>query len=149
MCRTQSILMWQAGVIANIAGDYIYEPESELGIQANDISKLLSIFYEESDSLGYYDIGPSSGVAPSIISEPDNIINFEDVSTFPQMWYWSNNYFSPITEIEMENANISQSHHFEINKENSSENITLSNYQLNFQSSDDEFRGIDLSLIHI
>ena len=133
-------------IIANIAGDYIYEPESELGIQANDISKLLSIFYEESDSLGYYDIGPSSGEAPSIISEPDNIINFEDLSTFTQMWYWSNNYFSPITEIEMENANISQSHHFEINKESSSENITLSNYQLNFQSSDDEFRGIDLVL---
>ena len=30
-------------IIANIAGDYIYEPESELGIQANDISKLLFI----------------------------------------------------------------------------------------------------------
>jgi len=133
-------------IIANIAGDYIYEPESELGIQANDISKLLSIFYDQNDTLGYYDIGPSSGVAPSIISDPDNIINFEDLSTFTQMWYWSNDYFSPITEIEMENANINQNYHFEINKESSPENTILSNYQLNFKSSDDELRGLDLVL---
>ncbi|MFL3008424.1 MAG: T9SS type A sorting domain-containing protein [Candidatus Neomarinimicrobiota bacterium] len=133
-------------IIANIAGDYIYEPESELGIQANDISRLLSIFYEESDSLGYHDIGPSSGVAPNIMSEPDNKINFEDLSTFTQMWYWSNNYFSPITVIEMKNADVRQSHHFQIINESSLENTRLSNYQLNLNSSDDEFRGLDLVL---
>ena len=62
-------------IVANIAGDYIYEPVSEIGIQANDIAKLLSVFYMEGDSIKNYDIGPSSGLAPAITTEFDEKID--------------------------------------------------------------------------
>jgi hypothetical protein len=131
--------------IANIAGDYIYEPESELGIQANDIAQLLSIFYQEGDSLGYYDIGPSSGIAPNIFSDPDKIINFEDLSTFTQMWYWSTQLFAPITEIEMTNANSIQNSNIIIEKNLGGSNEISSNYSIKYYSQEKQ-RGFDLVL---
>ena len=91
-------------ILANIAGDYIYDPESEIGIQANDIAELLSVFHHEGDSISYYDIGPSTGLAPNITTQRDSVINFEDLSTFTQMWYWSTNFFSPISESEIQNS---------------------------------------------
>ena len=46
----------------------------------------------------------------------------------------------------MRNADFHQNHYFEIQKESVSENTSLSKYQLNFKSSSDDLRGLDLVL---
>ena len=46
----------------------------------------------------------------------------------------------------MRNADFHQNHHFEIHKESVPENTRLSKYQLNFKSSSDDLRGLDLVL---
>ncbi|MFL3007284.1 MAG: T9SS type A sorting domain-containing protein [Candidatus Neomarinimicrobiota bacterium] len=82
--------------IVNIVGDYIHTPVEEIGLKANDIAILASSFYETGEEIVEYDIGPSTGVAPALIVNPDGIIDFEDLATFTQMWYWSANIFSNI-----------------------------------------------------
>ena len=76
-------------IIANIVGDYINDSFYEIGIKANDISLLIENFYNEGLSITDYDIGPSTGIAPDLSILPDGVINFEDLATFTQMWYWS------------------------------------------------------------
>ena len=82
--------------IVNIVGDYVYTPVEEIGLKANDIAILTSSFYDTGEEIVAYDIGPSSGIAPTLIINPDGIIDFEDLATFTQMWYWSANIFSNI-----------------------------------------------------
>ena len=82
--------------IVNIVGDYVYTPIEEIGLKANDIAILTSSFYDTGEEIEAYDIGPSSGIAPALIINPDGIIDFEDLATFTQMWYWSANIFSNI-----------------------------------------------------
>ena len=82
--------------IANVVGDYVYTPVEEIGLKANDIAILTSSFYETGEEIVAYDIGPSTGVAPALNINSDGIIDFEDLATFTQMWYWSANIFSNI-----------------------------------------------------
>jgi len=82
--------------IVNIVGDYVYTPVEEIGLKANDIAILTSSFYDSGEEIVAYDIGPSTGTAPALDINPDGIIDFEDLSTFTQMWYWSANIFSNI-----------------------------------------------------
>ena len=65
-------------------------------MKANDIAILTSSFYDTGEEIEAYDIGPSSGIAPTLTINPDGIIDFEDLATFTQMWYWSANIFSNI-----------------------------------------------------
>ena len=51
---------------------------------------LVSMFYHQGYDLGFFDIGPSIGIAPNLVIYPDGKINFEDLSTFTQMWHWNN-----------------------------------------------------------
>ena len=68
-------------------------PSEEIGLKANDISILVSSFYDVGEEIVDIDIGPSSGDAPLLTINPDGIIDFEDLATFTQMWYWSVNNF--------------------------------------------------------
>ena len=79
--------------IANLVGDYIHMPAEEIGLKANDISILVSSFYDIGEEIVDIDIGPSLGDAPLLTINPDGIIDFEDLATFTQMWYWSVNNF--------------------------------------------------------
>ena len=79
--------------IANLVGDYVHMPAEEIGLKANDISILVSSFYDIGEEIADIDIGPSSGDAPLLTINPDGIIDFEDLATFTQMWYWSVNNF--------------------------------------------------------
>ena len=74
----------------NIVGDYIYTP-AKIGLKANDIAILTSSFYIWGEI--ELDIGPSLGITPTLTINPDGIIDFEDLATFTQMWYWSANIF--------------------------------------------------------
>ena len=79
--------------VANLVGDYIHTPVEEVGLKANDIATLTSIFYDTGEEIEIYDIGPSTGVAPLLTVEKDGVIDFEDLATFTQMWYWSADNF--------------------------------------------------------
>jgi len=100
--------------VANIVGDYIYSPETEIGIQANDIAELISVFYQEGNNISSYDIGPSSGNAPELILQPDGKIDFEDLATFTQMWYWSASNLTAINSSRFADGNINENNHFSI-----------------------------------
>jgi len=97
--------------IANIVGDYIYSPVDEIGIKANDISELISVFYDVGEDIVNYDIGPSTGIAPGLNINPDGIIDFEDLATFTQMWYWSSETFLNIDTV-FSNYSIMDDNHF-------------------------------------
>ena len=79
--------------VANLAGDYNYSPSEEIGLKANDIEILVSSFNEIGEEIAEVDIGPSNGIAPMLTISPDGIIDFEDLATFTQMWYWSSDHF--------------------------------------------------------
>ena len=70
--------------LLNLAGDYNENQEMD----AEDIGRLLKAYYGRGDSITANDIGPSSGEEPYIISVPDSVINFEDLATFSQTWYY-------------------------------------------------------------
>ena len=90
--------------IANIVGDYVYYPDSEIGIKSNDIAELVSVFLHEGSNISDYDIGPSIGIAPELELSPDGIINFEDLATFTQMWHWSAENLTSITNARLSNG---------------------------------------------
>jgi len=100
--------------ITNIVGDYIYSPETEIGIQANDIAELISVFYQEGNNISSYDIGPSSGNAPELILQPDGMIDFEDLATFTQMWYWSASNLTALNSSRFADGNFNGNNHFSI-----------------------------------
>ena len=85
--------------VANLAGDYNYSPSEEIGLKANDIEILVSSFNEIGEEIAEVDIGPSNGIAPMLTISPDGIIDFEDLATFTQMWYWSSDHFSNIDTV--------------------------------------------------
>ena len=101
-------------IVANIVGDYIYSPETEIGIQANDIAELISVFYQEGNNISSYDIGPSSGNAPELTLQPDGVIDFEDLATFTQMWYWSASNLTALNSSRFADGNINENNHFSI-----------------------------------
>jgi len=71
--------------IVNIAGDY----NLDVAINAGDIGILESVFYNEGVDILASDIGPSTGTAPFVTTVQDSVIDFEDLATFTQSWYWS------------------------------------------------------------
>jgi hypothetical protein len=77
-------LMFDSLTIANIAGDY----NLDVKINAGDIGILESVFYAEGVGILEYDIGPSLGTAPFVTTVQDSVIDFEDLATFTQSWYW-------------------------------------------------------------
>ena len=77
-------LVFDSLTIANIAGDY----NLDVKINASDIGQLVNVFYDEGAEVLGYDIGPSTGTAPFLITAQDFVIDFEDLATFTQMWYW-------------------------------------------------------------
>ncbi|NQV38027.1 MAG: tandem-95 repeat protein [Candidatus Marinimicrobia bacterium] len=70
--------------LLNLAGDYNENQEMDAG----DIGCLLKAYYGRGDTITANDIGPSSGEEPYLISDPDSVINFEDLATFSQTWYY-------------------------------------------------------------
>ena len=40
-------------------------------------------------TVSIYDIGPAAGKPPDLISQPDGIVNFEDLMVFCLMWKWN------------------------------------------------------------
>ncbi|OUX30199.1 MAG: hypothetical protein CBE24_06965 [bacterium TMED264] len=121
--------------IANIVGDYIYAPVEEIGLKANDIAILTSLFYEIGEEIEEYDIGPSIGIAPNLAINPDGIIDFEDLATFTQMWYWSTNIFSNIDTLNT-NYVLSNENHFFIDPiiSNSNANKDVFPFEISYNS---------------
>lgn len=134
--------------IINIVGDFIYYPENEIGIKANDISDFITVFYQQGNSVISKDIGPSTGIAPYLQILPDGIINFEDLATFTQMWYWSaENYHeypqsTSDGELVWENQNVSISS--KLNKTNESVKKEMS-FSIDLKE-ELSFMGINLHL---
>ncbi|MDI6751561.1 MAG: PQQ-binding-like beta-propeller repeat protein [bacterium] len=54
-------------------------------IDFDDLLGLISFWKKPSP---IYDIGPASGKMPDLISNPDGIVNFEDLMVFCLMWNW-------------------------------------------------------------
>jgi flagellar hook assembly protein FlgD len=77
-------IVFDSLTIANIAGDY----NLDVKINASDIGQLVNVFYDEGAEVLGYDIGPSSGTAPFVTTVQDSVIDFEDLATFTQSWYW-------------------------------------------------------------
>nr|MBC8215464.1 tandem-95 repeat protein [Candidatus Neomarinimicrobiota bacterium] len=77
-------LVFDSLTIANIAGDYNLDAK----INAGDIGQLVGAFYQEGAGILDIDIGPSTGTAPFVTTVQDSVIDFEDLATFTQSWYW-------------------------------------------------------------
>ncbi|MEK9148498.1 MAG: cohesin domain-containing protein, partial [Candidatus Desantisbacteria bacterium] len=66
-----------------------------------DFDDLLSLigFWKKPNPI--YDIGPASGKPPDLVSQPDGIVNFEDLMVFCLMWKWQKNRELRIANCEL------------------------------------------------